>query len=56
MAQTVNTPEKKTVSARVKPHPHKIAPTDDSKYAADMAHRNGRPCESSAVFEAWAQH
>lgn len=56
MAQTVKTPEKKPASTNLKPRPHKVAPTDDSKYAADMAYRNGRPCESSAVFEAWAQH
>ncbi|WP_158498623.1 hypothetical protein [Martelella endophytica] len=57
MADKIKTTEHKAESAKQqKPRPQKVAVTDDSDYAAHMASQHGRPCESSAVFEAWAQH
>ncbi|PRX05032.1 hypothetical protein [Martelella mediterranea] len=56
MADEVRNKERKASPENYKPRPEKVAGTDDSKYAAEMAYRHGRPCESSAVFETWAQH
>ncbi|QQM31209.1 hypothetical protein JET14_03245 [Martelella lutilitoris] len=56
MADKVKITETKAARKDYKPNPKKVAGTDDSKYAAEMAYKHGRPCESSAVFETWAQH
>lgn len=48
--------ESRQTSEQQKPQPHKVAATDDNTYAARIARQHGRPCESSAVFETWAQH
>lgn len=48
--------ESRQTSEQQKPKPHKVAATDDNTYAARIARQHGRPCESSAVFETWAQH
>ena len=56
MADKVKNTEIKVVSAKEAPKPEKVAVTDDCRYAKNMARQHGRPCESSAVFETWAQH
>ena len=56
MTRKVDTKESTRSSDHQKPKPHKVAATDDNHYAAQIARRHGRPCESSAVFESWARH
>lgn len=56
MTEKVEIKKDRKLPEHQKPKPHKVAATDDSAYAAHMARRHGRPCESSAVFETWAQH
>jgi hypothetical protein len=56
MTKKVEIKEVTKASDHQKPKPHNVAATDDSAYAAHIARRHGRPCESSAVFETWAQH
>lgn len=56
MTETVKNTRKNASSVKNDQKLQKVATTDDNKYAAEMASKHGRPCESSAVFEAWAQH
>lgn len=56
MTRKVESKEHRKPSDDQKPKPQKAAATDDRSYAAMMANRHRRPCESSAVFETWARH
>ncbi len=49
--------EKQQAPAKDRP-PVVFQPEDhkSKQHADEMAARHGRPCESSAVFETWAQH
>lgn len=56
MTKKVDTQQDRKASEHQKPKPHKVEAADNNNHAAQVAHRHGRPCESSAVFETWAQH